>query len=286
MSREAVGARAVAAKGLLRANKWLLARRLSQFGLLALFLAGPLFGLWLVKGNLGSSLTLDVLPLTDPYVLLQSLAAGYLPHATALTGAAIVLVFYAVLGGRLYCSWACPVNLVTDAAAWLRRKLRLPAGRTPNGRLRYWLLAATLAGSFATGTILWEWVNPITMLHRALLYGAGLALAIPLGVFLLELFVAPRGWCGNACPVGAFYASVGRWSALRVSAAGRANCDHCMDCYQVCPEPAVIKPALNGKAPQSPLILSPACTACGRCIDVCSVDVFHMTTRFDHRSQP
>ncbi|NIP18923.1 MAG: quinol dehydrogenase ferredoxin subunit NapH, partial [Xanthomonadales bacterium] len=54
-------------------------RRASQFGVLALFLAGPATGIWIVKGTLASSLTLDVLPLTDPYMLLQGLFAGQLP---------------------------------------------------------------------------------------------------------------------------------------------------------------------------------------------------------------
>ncbi len=43
---------ALAAKGRLGANRWLLLRRLSQFGILGLFLLGPLAGLWLVKVNL------------------------------------------------------------------------------------------------------------------------------------------------------------------------------------------------------------------------------------------
>lgn len=286
MNMKRVRAGAAAARSVLRANRWLLARRTSQLGLLALFLAGPFTGYWIVKGTLASSLTLDVLPLTDPYVLLQSLAAGHVPHATVIAGAIVLLLLYAVVGGRLYCSWVCPINLVTDAAAWLRRRLPLPPGRTPNGILRYWLLAGTLIGSFATGTILWEWVNPISMLHRGLLYGAGLAWAIVLGVFVFDLAVAQRGWCGQVCPVGAFYAAIGRFSLLRVSARGRAKCDHCMDCYKACPEPLVIKPALNGAAGSSPLILSSACTTCGRCIDVCDHEVFHMTTRLDHRSQP
>lgn len=71
------GADAVVKKGWLRANKWLLARRLSQLGILAFFLAGPWFGLWIVKGNLSSSLTLGVLPLTDVFLLAQSFAAGH-----------------------------------------------------------------------------------------------------------------------------------------------------------------------------------------------------------------
>jgi ferredoxin-type protein NapH len=68
-----LGDDAVATKGWLKAHRFLLLRRLSQFGILALFLSGPLLGVWIVKGNLASSLTLDLLPLTDPHVLLQSM---------------------------------------------------------------------------------------------------------------------------------------------------------------------------------------------------------------------
>jgi ferredoxin-type protein NapH len=272
-------------KGRLRAHKWLLLRRGSQFGFLALFLAGPLAGSWIVKGNLTSSLTLGVVPLTDPYVALQSFAAGHVPLATALLGAAIVAAVYAVIGGRVYCSWVCPVNVVTDTAAWLRTRLRLPAVRAPAPTLRYWLLAGTLVGSALTGTVLWEWVNPVSMLHRGLVFGFGLAWAVVLGVFVFDLAVARRGWCGHVCPMGAFYSALGRFSVLRVSAPGRARCDDCMDCYALCPEPRVIPPALKSAAPASPVVLSPACTNCGRCIDACSKNVFRFTTRFDHRSE-
>jgi ferredoxin-type protein NapH len=280
------GARAVAERGWLAAHRWLILRRASQLGILAAFLAGPLAGIWIVKGNLASSLTLDVLPLTDPYVLLQSLAAGHTPFTTALIGAALIVLLYLLVGGRVYCAWVCPMNLVTDFAAWLRLRLGLAGGRTPPAQMRYWLLAGTLLGSFATGTILWEWVNPVSMLHRGLIYGLGLAWGIVLAVFLFDLLVARRGWCGHVCPVGAFYSVIGRASLTRVSAAARARCDDCMDCYAVCPEPQVIPPALKPKGDASPVIASAACTNCGRCIDVCSKNVFRFTTRFDHRSEP
>lgn len=286
MTVERTGARARAAKGVMGANRWLVLRRVSQTAVLALFLAGPLAGVWIVQGNLASSLTLGVLPLTDPYVALQSLAAGHVPYVTALAGAAIMVGFYLVVGGRAYCAWVCPVNPVTDAAAWLRRRLRLPPGRAPGDKLRYWLLGATLAGSWLTGTILWEWVNPVSMLHRGLIYGFGLGWAVILGIFLYDLAVAKHGWCGHVCPMGAFYATLGRAALLRVSARGRARCNDCMDCYAVCPEPLVITPALKGGASSTPVILSGACNNCGRCIDVCSASVFRITHRYDHRSDP
>jgi ferredoxin-type protein NapH len=268
---------------MLRAYRFLLLRRLSQLGVFALFLLGPLAGVWVVKGNLSSSLTLGVLPLTDPFVLAQALATRHWPEASALLGAAIVIVFYATVGGRVFCSWVCPVNLVTDAAAWLRRRLHIGTGRAPRGALRHWLLGAVLVASALTGTTVWEAVNPVSMTQRALIFGGTLAWGAAAAVFLFDLLVAPRGWCGSVCPVGAAYALVGHKSLLRVSARHASRCNDCADCYAVCPEPQVIVLPLKGKNNAGPVIADPACTNCGRCIDVCVPQVFQFTHRFDSR---
>lgn len=275
-----IGADAIADKGWLASHKWLILRRTSQLAILTLFLVGPLAGLWIVKGNLAYSLTLNTLPLTDPYVLLQSLLAGHIPEKMALIGVAIVLAFYFLVGGRVYCSWVCPVNMATDAAAWLRARLGIKGGAHISRKLRYWVLGMTLALAAVTGTIAWELINPVSMLHRGLIFGIGMAWTIVLAVFLLDLFVSANAWCGHVCPVGAFYSLLGKWSPLRVSAAKREACNDCMDCFAVCPEPQVIRPALKGaKQNVGPAILSPNCTNCGRCIDVCSKDVFRFGLR-------
>ena len=60
-----------------------------------------------------------------------------------LLGAAIVLVFYPLVGGRVFCAWVCPVNLVTDLAGWLRTKLRIQQPCFACRRnTRYFVLAA------------------------------------------------------------------------------------------------------------------------------------------------
>jgi len=278
------GARATERLGLRHSLRWLVLRRTSQIGLLALFLTGPLFGVWIVKGTLAQSLTLDILPLSDPYILLQSAAAGHWPGQDALIGGAIVLAFYLLVGGRAYCSWVCPVNPVTDAAAWLRRKLGFKKGWTPKRQTRRWIMAAVIAASFASGALAWELVNPVTAFHRALVFGAGFGWALVALIFVFDLFVAHHGWCGHLCPVGAFYGLIGEASVLRVSAFKRSACDDCMDCYAVCPEPHVLAPALRGeKDGLGPLIMAGDCTNCGRCIDVCSEDVFRFTHRFDQK---
>ena len=275
------GAEAVTAKGWLAAHKWLILRRGSQIGILLLFLVGPWFSLWIVKGNLNFSYTLNFLPLADPYVILQSLLARQVPEKLALTGAVIVLLFYLLVGGRAYCSWVCPVNLLTDFAYWLRVRLGLKGSAHISRPTRYWMLGMTLVAAAVSGSIAWEMINPVSMLHRGLLFGLGLAWAVLLAVFLFDLFVMRHGWCGHLCPVGAFYSLIGKLSVLRVRLPARATCNDCMDCFAVCPEPQVIRPALKAIAGTPPLILEANCTNCGRCIDVCSKDVFAFGIRFN-----
>ncbi len=265
----------------LRANLFLVLRRSSQAFFLLIFMIGPWFGIWWVQGNLAGSLTLGVLPLTDPFVFLQSLAALHWPATSALTGAVIVALAYGLLGGRAYCAWVCPINPVTDAASWLHRKLGLKKGWQPPKSTRLWLVAVALVVSAITGTIAWETVNPVSMLHRGLIFGMGSAWLFVLAVFLFDLLLSRRGWCGHLCPVGAFYGLLGEKSILRVSAAKRSACNDCMDCYAVCPEMQVLSAPLNGSDQNSPLILSRDCSNCGRCIDVCDLDVFKFTHRFD-----
>ncbi|MCW8854416.1 MAG: quinol dehydrogenase ferredoxin subunit NapH [Gammaproteobacteria bacterium] len=275
-----LGRDAINSKGWLAAHKWLLLRRISQLGILAVFLLGPWFGIWIVKGNLMSSLTLDVLPLTDPYVLMQSLFAGHLMEMTAITGALIVLAFYMLVGGRVYCSWVCPVNLITDAANWLRNKLAIKGGTQLSRNTRYWVLAMSFVAALATGTIAWELINPVSILQRAIIFGSVSAWMVVLAIFVFEAFVSQRGWCGHLCPVGAFYSLLAKFSLLRVNAYARNKCDDCMECFAICPEPQVITPALRGEEKNiSSMIMSANCTNCGRCIDICSKDVF----KFDHR---
>ena len=278
------GQDAIRDKGWLAANCYLVLRRISQLTVLFVFLSGPWFGLWIAKGNLASSLTFDVLPLTDPYLFVQSLAAGFMPAASALIGAAIVIAFYALFGGRIYCAWVCPVNPLTDLAAWLRRWLGLKSGRTPDGKTRYWLLAGTLLAAGFSSTLVWEWVNPVTIVQRSLIFGLSGSLLVVFAIFFYDLLVASRGWCGHFCPMGAFYSLLGQKSLLRITADQRGSCDDCMDCFAVCPEPQVIRPALKKAGQDSPLILDRDCTNCGRCIDVCNKNVFHFTHRFDQRS--
>ncbi|MCX4031079.1 quinol dehydrogenase ferredoxin subunit NapH [Aeromonas caviae] len=275
------GAEATARLGWWRAHRFLLLRRLCQFGVLGLFLLGPLAGIWILKGNLSSSLLLETVPLTDPLTLLQSVAAGQWPIPTLWLGAGLVLAGYWLVGGRVFCSWVCPVNLVTDAAAWLRGRLGLKGNGQFNRATRYWLLAMVLVAPAIAGVLVWELVNPVPLTLRGLLFGMGAGWALLAVLFLFDLFVVERGWCGHLCPVGAFYALVNRVGFIKIAASGRERCSNCMDCYAVCPERPILRGPVHGaRRGHGPLIAAQECTNCGRCIDVCAEQVFEITVGF------
>lgn len=268
--------------GFIRSHRWLLLRRLSQLAILMMFLSGPWFGVWILKGNYSGSLLLDTVPLTDPLMMLESLFAGHWPALTALAGALVIVAIYALIASRAFCAWVCPLNPVTDLAAWMRRKLNIRQSASLPRGLRYGILLAVLAGSAVSGTLLWEWLNPVALLGRSLIFGAVGGLWLILAVFLFDLLVTEHGWCGYICPMGALYGVIGAKAMVRVSAEHREKCTRCMDCFHVCPESQVLRePVLNND--HSPLVLSKDCISCGRCMDVCAEHVFEFKNRF-HRS--
>ena len=278
--RNRVGEEAVQQKGWLLAHKWLLLRRISQISIIMLFLVGPLFSVWIIKGNMSSSILLETVPLSDPFVFLQTLASGVLVEENMIIGAAIIAVFYFLVGGRVYCAWICPINMVTDAADWVRRKFNIK-NRIPLARgNRSVLLLSVLLVSMVSGMLVWELVNPVTMVQREIVFGMGFSWMLLLAIFIVDAFISRRAWCGHLCPMGKFYSYLGKYSLIRTNAIRRNNCDDCMDCFAVCPEPQVIKPALKGNKTSSPVIASGDCSNCGQCIDVCAKDVFAVSHRF------
>ena len=275
------GAKAIDRRGWWLAHRWLLMRRLSQVSILLLFLLGPWAGIYILKGNLSSSLLFDIIPMTDPMLFLQMLAAGFWGVAgAAIAGAATILVFYMLVGGRVFCSWVCPVNLVTDLAFWLRRKMGIKGGLVFPRATRYWLLGVVMLVAAVTGTLAYELINPVSLLHRGLFFGMGAGWVLIIGLLIFDLAVSKRGWCSHLCPMGAFYALVSPRSLIRVRADTRSSCDDCGECFVVCPEPQILPRVLKGESNGiPPVVLDGTCTNCGRCIDICHIGIFEFGLR-------
>ncbi|EIZ0687813.1 TPA: quinol dehydrogenase ferredoxin subunit NapH [Vibrio parahaemolyticus] len=270
------GKEAVEKLGWWRAHRFLILRRLCQLTIIALFMAGPTLGV--LTGNLSSSMLFDTVPLSDPLIVLQALATGHIPEFNALLGVVIVVVFYAILAPRAFCAWVCPLNIVTDLAAWLRRKFNIKASYRWSPAIRYWLIPVLMLGSALSGAILWTWLDPVAALHRGLVFGMGAGWVLIALVFVLDLLLVEHGWCGHLCPLGATYGVIGRKSLLRVTAVRREDCTKCMDCFYVCPEPEVLRQPLKEEDRR---VMDQNCISCGRCLDVCPEHVFEFKNRLN-----
>ncbi len=258
--------------------RYLVLRRLVQVRLPLLFFGANAYGWKILTGNLSTSLFLGVIPMSDPYALLQMLAAGAVVATDLLIGAAVATAFYFVIGGRAFCSWVCPVNMITDAANGLRRAFdidRAQLQKQPIGRnMRYWVLGLSLIVSAVAGIAAFEFISPISMLHRGIVFGMGFGWTAIAMIFLFDLFVLKNGWCGHVCPLGGFYSLLGKFSLIRVHHI-EENCTLCMKCKTVCPEKQVLH--MIGK--ESLPVLSGECTNCARCIEVCDDDALRFSIR-------
>ena len=257
--------------------RFLIARRITQISVMILYVIANVYGINFLTGNLSSSLLLNTVPLSDPYAVLQMAVAGAIISVDILLGAFIISIFYLIVGGRAFCSWVCPVNMITDLANYLRRKFgfnqiqkKQPASRN----IRYWVIAISFVISFFMGIAAFELISPISMIHRGIIFGLGFGWAAMLVIFLFDLFVLKNGWCGHICPLGGFYSLVGRFSLIRVHH-NADNCTACMKCKEVCPENQVLHMITKTSIP----VLSGECTNCGRCVEVCDDDALNFSIK-------
>jgi ferredoxin-type protein NapH len=246
---------------------------------MVLYFGANAWGWSVLTGNLSSSNFLNLMPLSDPFATLQMFVAGATIASDLLVGALIIFLFYSIVGGRIFCSWVCPVNIITDLANWLRRKFGFNSAgvqkKQPASRgIRYWVLILSLILSYLLGVAAFEFISPISMVHRGIIFGLGFGWAAMLVIFLFDLFILKNGWCGHVCPLGGFYSLTGKFSLLKVDH-NQENCTLCMKCKEVCPENQVLH--MIGK--KSLQVLSGECTNCARCIEVCDDDALGFSIR-------
>ncbi len=224
------------------------------------------WGWHVLTGDYSAAWVMQSFYLTDPHAVLQTFFAGFVVALDAITGGLIVLAFYGLIAGRSFCSWVCPMNLITDLATTLRKKWHITKKESflrLNRNTRFWILGLGLVLSAVLGVAAFETINPITLLHRGIIFGFGTGWTVVSAVFLFDLLVVEYGWCGHLCPLGAFYIAAGSFSLIKIRHSSDA-CTMCMKCFSVCPERQVL--GIIGKENG---VIRGACTNCGRCVDVC-----------------
>lgn len=285
-------------------RKWL--RHTVQLLTIALLLS-PVFGFRFFQGSLIAS-ELFGISLTDPVAFIDFVLSAKTIYWPLLGGAVIVILFYLLSGGRAFCSWVCPVYLVSEGSSKLNKRFKIfRPGLSRN--LKFWVLGAVFLLSALTSTPVFEQLSPIGISSKQIAtvfstpersaekqgetesliadveaeqvwrININASLWILFTIVLVDIFVKKFGWCRYVCPVGAFYNLLQRRSLTRVSI-DHEHCDKCAQCFKVCFMPEVLKAPVYDKANY---VVDGDCTNCLNCIDACPTDALNLTFKVNRR---
>ncbi len=257
-------------------HKWRNIRWAVLVGMNLLFVISFMFDLSLLEGSLSGS-RLFGFYLMDPFNSLQLLIiSAYTGHLKYLTmnfviGFFTIFIFYLFMGGRTFCSWICPYHFIAEWGEKLHNylvKKKKVKEHVYNRYLRYVFWTGFLLLAFITQQLVFEDLNPVGILSRAMIYGPGIILLWILALIIFEVVYSKRFWCRYICPVGTTWSIVGNVSPFAVKF-DYDKCAHCLDCQKVCLVPHELWFVEKGKATQKHHYAGSDCTRCGLCIDAC-----------------
>ena len=170
----------------------------------------------------------------------------------------------ALIFGRVYCGYACPMNTLMIPIEWLSKKLKLQKADTPKTK---WL---------KNGYFTWITLGisvAVMLLSKRLLH-----IDLPILPFwlvmsiLITLRYKPAVFHNLICPFGALQRSFGRFARMSEKVDISA-CVGCRLCERVCPSGAIAVSGPDKKA----IINVSLCHQCTNCRQTCPKEAIRYT---------
>lgn len=168
---------------------------------------------------------------------------------------AVALIF-----GRVYCGYACPMNTIMVPVEWLSKKLKFQRETPPkwlrSGKFAWVALAISIIAMLLFKKI-WHVNLPILLIW--------LVISV-----LITLRYKPAVFHNLICPFGVLQQFFGRFARFTKKVNDK-NCIGCKLCEKVCPSNAIVVTKEDKKA----VINIPLCLQCNNCQQVCPKDAIH-----------
>ncbi|QAT60995.1 4Fe-4S binding protein [Acidilutibacter cellobiosedens] len=171
-----------------------------------------------------------------------------------------VSLIVALLFGRVYCGYVCPMNTLMIPTEWLSKKLKLQTDKSPK-----WLRSGKFAWFALIGSI------AVMLLAKKVLHKNIPILLIWLVVsILITLRYKPAVFHNLICPFGAIQKVFGRFAKFSEKV-NKESCIGCKLCEKVCPSEAIEVKSIDKKAK----IETSLCLQCTNCQQVCPKNAIH-----------
>lgn len=229
------------------------------------------------NGSLWAYTVLGI-PISDPLGLLAELCNSVKFPLKYLLGGLIPYLF-AILLGRVFCSWLCPMALIFGINARLRRvadNLGIPLLRLKIPQsTRTFLFWFGLVLSHFLGAWVWHFILPyITFSHE--IFSIITFSSFTVGVYflfaliLLDFALIPGQFCKSVCPTGLLLSWVGRLRLVKIKVDGSSCPKYCIQCLRVCPVSLY---------PRKDKTLS-SCHLCMLCVNECPKQIIKVKPSF------